>query len=319
MEHRIDAGRYHHAWDRTLTPTLRIASGDVVELDLEMAGAGQIREGDRYEDTTFDFDSIYRLLGPIFVEGAAPGDTLRVDILQLRPGDWGWCGIEPDLGLLPADFPVPFVRTFDLRGRDAVTVCPQVTVPLAPFLGTMGTHPDEPAAAPSFPPHKGGGNIDARHLTAGSALWLPVWCEGALFSCGDPHGVQGDGEVCLAALECDMHARLRLTVEPRTIAAPRFRTAGALTPQVDGSGYYGTMGIGPDLMDGARAAVRETIAWLVADYGLTREDAYVTCSLAGDLKLLEVVDGGMWNVGFTLPLSILSPHGPGGDAIPPGG
>jgi acetamidase/formamidase len=102
-----------------------------------------------------------------------------------------------------------------------------------------------------------------------------------------------------------MRARLRLTVEPRTIPAPRFQTAGALTPLVDSAGHHGSMGIGPDLMEGARAAVRDTISWLVDEHGLTREDAYVTCSLAGDLKLLEVVDGGMWNVGFTLPLSIL--------------
>jgi acetamidase/formamidase len=102
-----------------------------------------------------------------------------------------------------------------------------------------------------------------------------------------------------------MRARLRLTVEPRPIPAPRFQTAGALTRLVEGAGHHGSMGIGPDLMEGARAAVRDTIAWLGEEHGLTREDAYVTCSLAGDLKLLEVVDGGMWNVGFTLPLSIL--------------
>jgi acetamidase/formamidase len=305
MEHRIDAARYHHRWDPGAEPTLEIASGDTVMFDLQMAGAGQIIEGDRYEDTNFDMDTIYRLLGPVHVSGAHPGDTLRVDILELTPGPWGWCGTEPGLGLLPDDFPNPFVRTFDIRNGRCVDVCPQVVVPLAPFLGTMGTHPDEQVSLPSFPPHKGGGNVDTRHLTAGSTLWLPVWREGALFSCGDPHGAQGDGEVCLAALECDMLARLVLTVEHRSIPGPRFRTAGALTLLVDGAGHHGAMGIGPDLMEGARTAVRSTIAWLVEEHGLTREDAYVTCSLAGDLKLLEVVDGGMWNVGFTVPLSIL--------------
>jgi acetamidase/formamidase len=305
MEHQLDRTRFHHRWEIDTEPTLEIASGDVVEFDLEMAGAEQIHEGDRYEDTTFDFDTIYRLLGPVFVNGARPGDTLRVDVLELIPGEWGWCGTEPGLGLLPEDFTEPFVKTFDMRDGRSARICAQVTVPLAPFLGTMGTQPDAPASAPSFPPHKGGGNVDTRHLVAGSTLWLPVWCEGALFSCGDPHGAQGDGEVCLAALECDMRARLRFTVEPRTIGAPRFQTAGALTPLVDSGGHHGSMGIGPDLMEGARAAVRDSIAWLVDEHGLTREDAYVTCSLAGDLKLLEVVDGGMWNVGFTLPLSIL--------------
>lgn len=306
MEHVIDPLRVHHSWNRDRQPTLRIADGDSVRFALRMAGAEQIREGDSYADTRFIPDQIYWLLGPVYVDGARPGDTLRVDILSLRPGEWGWCGTEPELGLLPMDFPDPFVRTFDLRGRDAVAVCPQIEIPLSPFLGTMGTHPDEPGDLPSFPPHRGGGNIDTRHLTVGSTLWLPVWCEGALFSCGDPHGVQGDGEVCLAALECDMDATLRFSIERRTIGTPRFQTAGALTPRVEGHGHHGTMGIGPDLMEGARAAVRETIAWLVDEHGLSREDAYVTCSLAGDLKLLEVVDAGMWNVGFTLPLSIFT-------------
>lgn len=308
MEHHLGRTPYHHRWDLDEQPTLTIDSGDVVEFDLEMAGAGQIHEGDRYEDTKFDSDTIYRLLGPVFVDGARPRDTLRVEILSVTPGEWGWCGTEPGLGLLPEDFPEPFVKTFDLRNARSVEVCPQVTVPLAPFLGTMGTQPDAPASAPSFPPHKGGGNIDTRHLTAGSTLWLPVWCEGALFSCGDPHGAQGDGEVCLAALECDMRARLRFTLERRTIPGPRFQTVGALTPLVDDRGHHGAMGIGPDLMEGARIAVRDTIAWLDEEHGLTREDAYVTCSLAGDLKMLEVVDGGMWNVGFMLPLSILQGH-----------
>ncbi|HLH64406.1 MAG TPA: acetamidase/formamidase family protein [Solirubrobacteraceae bacterium] len=307
-EHRLDPQLFHHLWDRHIEPALSIRSGDVVDLSLKMAGAGQIREGDSYADTRFDSATLYRLAGPIHVAGASAGDTLRIDVLSLEPGDWGWCGTEPGLGLLPDDFPEPFVRTYDLRGADAVRVCPQVTIPLAPFLGTMGTHPGEPPRLPVFPPHAGGGNIDTRHLTAGSSLWLPVWCDGALFSCGDPHGVQGDGEVCLAALECDMHARLRLTVERRTIGAPRFRTAGPLARPVDTMGHHGTMGIGPDLLEGARAAVRESIAWLVGEHGLTPQDAYVTCSLAGDLRILEIVDDGVYNVGFTIPLGILNAH-----------
>jgi len=305
MEHRIDPTRFHHAWDSRLEPTLSIASGDVVTFELEMTGAGQIREDDSYAHTSFDMATIYRLLGPVSVAEARPGDTLRVEILSLTPGEWGWSGTEPGLGLLPEDFPEPFVRTFDLRDEATATVCPQVRVPLSPFLGTMGNHPQEPETASSSPPHRGGGNIDTRHLTAGSTLWLPVWTPGALFSCGDPHAAQGDGEVCLTAIECDMRAELRFTLERRTIPVPRFQTPGPLTPLVEGAGHHGTMGIGPDLMEGARNAVRGTIAWLVQEHGLTREDAYVTCSLAGDLKLLEVVDGGVWNVGFTLPLSIL--------------
>jgi acetamidase/formamidase len=170
----------------------------------------------------------------------------------------------------------------------------------------MGTHPDEPATASAFPPHKGAGNIDTRHLTVGSTLWLPVWCEGALFSCGDPHAMQGDGEVCVAALECDMRATLRFELEQRTIPTPYFRTAGPLTPLVEGRGHHGSMGIAPDLMEGAQSAIASIVEWVVAEHGLSREDAYMLCSLAGDLKIFELVDAGMWNVGMTLPLSVFS-------------
>ena len=306
MEHEISADRIHHSWDNTLEPTLRVSSDDIVHYDLVMAGHGQVYEGGTFEETSFDFDTLYNLLGPLYVEDARPGDTLRIDILDLQPGAWGWCVILPELGTLPDLFPDPYLRTFDLRNGAHVEFAPGISIPFTPFLGTMGNHPDKPATASAFPPHKGGGNIDTRHLTAGSTLWLPVWCEGALFSCGDPHATQGDGEVCVAAMECDMRATLRFAVEQRQIPAPYFRSAGALTLKVDAAGHQGAMGIAPDLMEGTRKSVSAMIDWIVADHGLTRQDAYMLCSLAGDLKIMEVVDAGMWNVGFTLPLSIFA-------------
>lgn len=304
VEHTHEPAAVHHSWDNRLAPTLAVDSGDVIHYDLRMAGHGQLREGDNHEQARLDFDTLYHLAGPVHVNGARPGDTLRVDVLSLETGPWGWASILPELGLLPDDFPEPWVGTFDLRGADTVEAAPGIHIPKAPFLGTMGTHPDEPATASAFPPHKGGGNMDTRHLTAGSTLWLPVWCEGALFSCGDPHAAQGDGEVCVTAVECAMKASLRLTVEPRTIEGPRFKTAGRLLAVDESAGHFGAMGIHADLMEGARAAVRSAIAWLGEEHGLTPREAYVLCSLAGDLKIFEIVDSGMWNVGLTLPLSI---------------
>jgi len=137
-----------------------------------------------------------------------------------------------------------------------------------------------------------------------------VFCDGALFSCGDPHAAQGDGEVCVTAIECAMRATLALTLEHRSIPGPCFRTPGPLASADERLGHFGTMGIAPDLMEGARISVRAAIDWLVAEHALTRREAYVLCSLAGDLKILEIVDAGMWNVGFTLPLSIF-PSVPG--------
>jgi acetamidase/formamidase len=302
MEHVIDATRVHHDWDRTLEPTLRIASGDEVRFELRMAGHGQVAEGDTAVD--FDFSTLYHLLGPVFVEGARLGDTLRVDVLELTPGDWGWASIQPGQGLLPEDFDEAVVRTFDLRDGATVEAVPGIHIPIAPFLGTIGVHPGEPAVATVFPPNRGGGNIDTRHLTLGSTLFLPIWCEGAIFSCGDPHAAQGDGEVCVTAIECDMRARLRLSVEHRTIPGPQLLTAGPLATIDESAGHFGAMGIDADLMEGARKAVRSTIEWLGAEHGLSRVDAYILCSLAGDLKIFEIVDAGVWNVGFTLPRSL---------------
>src|SRR5262249_12849028 len=155
-----------------------------------------------------------------------------------------------------------------------------VEVPFAPFLGTMGNHPGVPEEAPPFPPHRGGGNMDNRHLVEGSRLWLPVWCDGALFSCGDPHAVQGDGEVCVSAVECPMRCSLRFVLHKRSIAAPRFEVAEPSAAST--AGYAATMGIDPDLMQGAKIATRAMIDWIVTERGLTPEDAYVLCSLAAE-------------------------------------
>ena len=303
-EHRIDAARIHHAWDNSLEPVLAIQPGDTVRYDLLMAGEGQVHEGASVEEASFDFDRIYNLAGPLYVDGAEPGDTLEVEILSLEPGEWGWTVVLPDLGLLPHDFPDPYLKTWDLRAGERAVLRTGVAVPIAPFLGTMGNHTDEPGVLPPFPPHKGGGNLDNRYLVAGSTLWLPVWCDGALFSCGDPHAAQGDGEVCVSAIECEMKATLRFRLHKRSITAPSFRAAGALTPLSDAAGYYATMGIGSDLMECAKEAVRAMIVWLVEEHGLSREEAYVLCSVAGDLKIHEVVDAGVWNVGMAMPLTV---------------
>ena len=135
----------------------------------------------------------------------------------------------------------------------------------------------------------------------GSTLWLPIWCDGALFSCGDSHAAQGDGEVCVSAIECGMQATLRFHVRERPILGPAYRVPESIaTPWP----YHGTMGIDADLMAGARTAVRNMITWLVDEHGMSRDDAYVLCSLAGDLKIHEIVDAGVWNVGMTMPLAV---------------
>jgi acetamidase/formamidase len=306
-EHTIDPTRIHHEWNASLEPTLRIESGDSVHFDLLMAGDGQVDRDSDYADARFDFDTMYNLLGPIWVEDAEPGDALEIEVVSLRTGDWGWCSVIPELGLLPEDFPDGLLRFFDLTQGDTTAHCEGVAIPIEPFLGTMGVVPDDVEQASPFPPHKGGGNIDTRHLKQGATLILPVFREGALFSCGDPHAAQGDGEVCVAAIETAMQATLRFGLRKGAdLSTPRFVVPGPLTPRTDAGGYYGTMGIDGDLMQGAKLAVRGMIDLVVEQHGLSREDAYVLCSVAGDLKICEIVDAGVWNVGFTLPRSVFT-------------
>jgi acetamidase/formamidase len=302
QEHVLDRSLIYHDWDNSYEPALTIASGDVVHFDLLKAGDGQVAEDSAIEDVVWDFDTIYNLAGPIYVDGAKAGDTLEIEILSLTPGEWGWTAIIPELGLLPEDFPNAYLKIWDLRNGETTAIGSKVQVPIRPFLGTMGVALDDAGSFSPFPPHKGGGNMDNRHLMPGATLWLPLWCDGGLFSCGDAHAGQGDGEVCVSAIECDMKASLRLTLRQKASIGPSFRVPAAA--QKAPGDYHGTMGIDADLMEGARTAVRSMIAWIVEEHGLTPEDAYVLTSVAGDLHIHEVVDAGVWNVGMTLPLSV---------------
>lgn len=298
-DHDFDPSVFHHQWDLDLEPALAVSSGDTVRYDFTVAGDGQVWPGAAYEECRFDFDTIYNLSGPLWVNGAEPGDTLQIDILELAHQDWGWSAFLPGMGLLAEDFPHGYVRTFELKDGIA-QFAPGIDLPLAPFCGTLGNHPGEPRQNVPFPPHRGGGNIDNRHLVAGTTLWLPVHVPGAMFSAGDPHAVQGDGEVSVTALEAPLTGALRFTLHKHRIDAPRFRVPAGSTAIKTGA-YQATMGLSPDLMEGAKTAVRSMIGWLGEQHGLSADDAYLLCSLAGDLKIHEVVDAGVWNVGFTVP------------------
>jgi acetamidase/formamidase len=295
----------HRLWDATLEPVLEVDPGDVVVAETEDFAAGQIdRDSTAADLMALDFGAIYPLAGPIAVRGARPGDALAIEILGFDLPEWGWACIIPGLGLLPKEeFPEPALRVFDLTDGDTTAFAGGVRLPVEPFCGTMGAPRAADRTTPIPPPHSGGGNIDCRHLTAGTTLYLPIEVEGGLLSLGDAHAAQGDGEVAISGLECAMRTRLRVdVVRDAHLPAPQLRrTAGSLTPRVDHAGWYATMGIEPDLMESSRAAVRAMIDHLGRERGLSREDAYILCSLAGDLKICEVVDTPNWIVSCFMP------------------
>jgi acetamidase/formamidase len=296
--------QFHLAWDGAVEPALRVGSGDEVEFDALDASCGQITATSTTADlATLDFSRVDQVCGPVHVDGAKPGDTLQVELLDFIPGDWGWTASIPGFGLLADEFPDGALRITRLTGGVGEFL-PGIRIPLAPFCGELGLAPrGEPRS--TIPPTELGGNMDTRHLTAGSVLWLPVAVPGALFSLGDGHAAQGDGEVCGTAIETPMRARVRLSVRRDVrVRAPEFRTAGPLGLSTNTAGWYAADGVGPDLMIAARDAVRRMIDRLGAEHRLAGLDAYLLMSVAGDLRISEIVDQPNWIVTAYCPSSI---------------
>ncbi len=307
--HHLDAARVHYEWDNALPPLLEIDPGDTVVFDTRDAADGF------YTPASIHADVLARgpfrghpLTGPVRVRGARPGDALVVEVLEVRPAAaFGWTAIRPGRGLLPeSEFPEPFLQIWDLSdGTHARMARPRIAVPTAPFPGVMGTALDEPGGHSTMPPRKNGGNMDIKQLTSGTTLYLPVWVDEALFSVGDGHAAQGDGEVCVTAVEMRARVTLRFGLEPgRDLREPQFRTPGPRAPATAGGSHFATTAHGPDLFAAAQQAIRYMIGHLVRERGLSREEAYIVSSVAVDLRISEIVDAPNWIVSAFLPESI---------------
>jgi acetamidase/formamidase len=241
------------------------------------------------------------------VRGARPGHTLVVEVLDVRPAlDWGWTAIRPGRGLLPeADFAKPYLNIWDLSDGTHARMGRAVAVPIEAFPGVMGVALDEPGGHSTMPPRRNGGNMDIRQLAAGSTLFLPVLVDGALFSTGDAHAAQGDGEVCITAVEMSARVTLRIGLDvKRRVAEPRLRTTNPPSGNGRRGPWIATTAHGPDLFASAQQAIRYLIEQIVEERGLSREQAYIVCSVAADLKISEIVDAPNWIVSAFLPESI---------------
>lgn len=282
----------HH--DAALPPVLTVASGDTVHLTAWAAGGAEcmppdaslVSPGHRSAVETCVRDgTTHMLTGPVYVETAEPGDVLQVDILDVALNEpWGFVQIVPLKGTLPNEFDsvTRIHPAIDTAARTARL--PWGTeIALSPFFGVMAVAPPPHwGRIPSMQPRKFGGNMDNKELVAGSTLYLPVFAEGALFSAGDGHGVQGDGEVCITALETGLTGTFRLTVR---------KDLDYAYPFAENATHLISMGMHEDLDEAARIALRQMIEHIGRRTSLTREEAYMLCSLQGDLRVTQTVDG----------------------------
>ncbi len=299
--HRLRATPETVQWgyyDAASEPVLMVRSGDIVEVETMLASAGYLARHGVPEKWLTDemraMDAVkdrgpgpHLLVGPIHVAGAQPRDVLEVRVLDVRAaGEFAVNLIRPGGGTLPEDF--PYARTkvipLDLEKGTAV-FSDDIEIPLRPFFGSMGVAPPaEIGRISSGPPGLHTGNLDNKELTAGSTVYMPVHVQGALFSFGDGHAGQGDGEVAQTAIESAVRGRFQFIVrKDMSLRWPRAETAT----------HYMTMGFDPDLGIAIKIALREMIDYLVTEKGLSRDDAYMLMSMAVDTRITQLVDGAL--------------------------
>jgi acetamidase/formamidase len=295
--HHLHASPAHCHWgffEAKLKPVLAVRSGDEVTIDTITGAPEAVPDRSRFHIPP-ELDAVHAnnermvpghiLTGPIEIIGAEPGDVLEIDILDIKlRQDWGFTLFRPLMGTLPDDFPEFRMITIPLDAKRMVGRLPWgLDLPLKPFFGVMGVAPPPSwGRITSLVPRAMGGNIDNKELTPGAKLYLPVLVPGALFSCGDGHGAQGDGEVCVTAIETALQGRFRFTLRKDL----RFTYPRAETPT-----HYITMAMDPDLDQCVVRALRDMIVLLGEKRGLSREDAYMLCSLAADLRVTQTVNG----------------------------
>jgi acetamidase/formamidase len=292
-------------WDRSLPPRLEIEPGDEVNFTCVDASGGQVKDGmSTAEYLAIDRTRIHALTGPVSVKGAEPGDVLQIDVLAIRHYGWGWSSIVEGLGFLKETFSEPYLFHWHLDGDFTRSLAPAV-VPLRPFLGVMGVARAEDGAFRTRPPGPFGGNLDVRELCAGSRLYLPVFNRGALFSCGDGHAAQGDGEVCINGIECPLDATLRFTLhKQQPLAGPLVEASAAVAPDSIPDSWV-VVETGTDLAAVARSATLRMIELLVSRWGFSEVHAYILCSVAMRLRLSQVVNEPVHTVSAALAKQIL--------------
>ncbi|HEY0792068.1 MAG TPA: acetamidase/formamidase family protein [Chthoniobacterales bacterium] len=302
--HTLSAERFHSRWNRDLPPVLAIQSGDTVEFECLDSSGGQVQPGYSLDDfSLMDRDRIHALTGPVYVEGAGPGDVLEVEVREIGTVGWGWTGIVPGLGFLPHRFAEKFLFIWEFPDGISTRSLHPAVVPVQPFCGVMGVAPGMEGEFRTRPPGEFGGNIDVRQLTGGARLFLPVLNPGALFSTGDMHAAQGDGEVCINAIECAGRVVLRFHVHRHQRLDAPFLRSPRLRAEAGPDWIFVESSEGALLA--ARRATERMVEFVAHAWRLPLEKAYVLCSVAMHLRLSQVVNVPLVTVTAALPCGIL--------------
>jgi len=304
-EHTLNAEPTHSVWDRSLEPRLRIAPGDEVRFECVDASGGQVHPGMTTEEYQgVDRMRVHALTGPVWIDEAEPGDVLEVDVLATQHRGWGWTSLISGLGFLKERFSAPYLFHWQLDGDETRSLAPAV-LPVRPFLGVMGVARAEDGKFRTPPPGTFGGNLDVRELCAGSKLYLPVYNPGALFSCGDGHAAQGDGEVCINGIECPLDVTLRFHLHKRQpLAGPMVESSESVAPDTHGDAWV-VVESNQDMLTAARGATNRMIDLLVSRWGFSDVHAYILCSAALRLRLSQVVNEPMYTVSAAISKQIL--------------
>ncbi|MFN2611166.1 MAG: acetamidase/formamidase family protein [Actinomycetota bacterium] len=302
----IHSSKSHLGWDNSLSPAIVVEPATTLEIDLNDSSGGQLsRDSDPADLASLDFSRVNPLTGPISIDGAEPGDAIQITMLGFeRKVDWGWTAIIPGFGLLADAFGDPAICISKYNSSGSIDFMGIAEIPFRPFAGTIGVALAESGTHSVVPPRNVGGNLDVRDLVEGSVLRLPVAVPGALLSIGDGHAAQGDGEVCGTAIETTLGISVTLgLIKGANLSAPRFET-GPLNRQMDRDGYFVATGVGPDLLQCAKDAVSSMIDEIAARTSISPQDAYMLCSVAGDLRISEIVDAPNWVVSCYMPKGI---------------
>jgi acetamidase/formamidase len=284
IQYSLNQTQTHNKFSKSIKPVLTVKSGSVIEVFTEEATDGQFNLNSSSEDVkTLNFEPIHPLTGPVFIEEAEVGDILAVTLHKIELGDWGWTAIVPGFGFLADQFTEAKIKTFKLgKNKQSVMFNDEIEIPLNPFPGVMGVAPDTEELLSTIPPRSNGGNMDDPNIIEGTTVYFPVLVKGALFSIGDTHAVQGLGEICGTALEAPM----RIVYEVKVIKSAR----KILEPQYERDDIYAVTAFGKTIDEAAKKASKYMIDYLSDVHGLSKEDAYMLCSLSGNLHIAEVVD-----------------------------